>query len=90
MSISAKVLEIYAHSRDCNGVYVRDGEGNEIVLADGHYVPFGIGIGGGDSVELTIDIETGKVVGWDPEKFKRGLATLVETKHRQEEEEEDD
>lgn len=75
---TAKHLKIYAHSRDCNGVYLSDDEGNEIALADGDYVPFGIGIGGGDSVELTIDIETGQVVGWDPEKFKSGLAILIE------------
>ncbi|MNR56307.1 hypothetical protein D3C85_1768540 [compost metagenome] len=41
---------------------------------DGDYVPYGFGIGGGDYLELAIDVETGKVVGWDPEKFKHGVS----------------
>ena len=30
------------------------------------YVPHGIGIGGGDTINLTIDMATGKVSGWVP------------------------
>lgn len=37
------------------------------------YVPDGLGIGGGDDIELRIDNDTGKIVGWVPltiEKIK--------------------
>lgn len=86
MSTTVKVLKIYAHSRDCNGVYVVDEAGNETALADGDYVPYGIGIGGGDSVELEIDVASGLIVGWDPEKFLRGLEPLLEALREEEDE----
>lgn len=30
------------------------------------YVPHGIGIGGGDYIRLTIDMQTGKIANWMP------------------------
>jgi hypothetical protein len=43
------------------------------------YVPFNIGIGGNDEVELDIDMETGQILNWSP-------LTIEEAKHRAEEE----
>lgn len=40
------------------------------------YVPSGMCIGGGDEIELEIDIETGTVVGWNKEKVLAKLAEL--------------
>lgn len=33
------------------------------------YVPRDLGIGGGDIIEIAIDIETGKIIGWDKDQF---------------------
>ncbi len=38
----------------------------ELNLFKDGYVPYGLGIGGGDYVDLTIDTETGKILGWKP------------------------
>ena len=62
----SKYLSITAKCSDrCGGSYPG---GTEI---EG-YVPKGIGIGGGDYVELTIDIETGVIQDWP------GAAAILE------------
>ncbi|MNL53741.1 hypothetical protein D3C87_1770120 [compost metagenome] len=71
---TAKTVTIYAKTRDQANVQVTDEDGQDILHVDGDYVPYGFGIGGGDYLELAIDVETGKVVGWDPEKFKHGVS----------------
>jgi hypothetical protein len=38
------------------------------------YVPSEFGIGGGDYVEFDLDLDTGKIIGFDVEKAKRGIA----------------
>ena len=43
------------------------------------YVPFDIGIGGNDEVDLEIDMETGQILNWSP-------LTIEEAKQRAEEE----
>jgi hypothetical protein len=70
---TAKHMAIFAKTRDCANVRVTDTDGQDILHVDGDYVPYGLGIGGGDYLELTIDIETGMVVGWDAEKVKKEL-----------------
>ena len=74
----AKILNVMAHSRDCT-VFSYDEDGVELWEYDG-YVVGGLGVGseGSDDVELRIDIETGKILGWDTEKVKARLAELVE------------
>ena len=42
---------------------VDDKDGNELIEHDG-YVPSGLGLGGGDYIELAIDNDTGHIVGW--------------------------
>lgn len=75
-----KTLSIYAHSRDCNEFLVTDHEGNQFNLTDQTqgYVPRGIGIGGGDVVNLLIDIETGQILNWDAELAKSGILKITE------------
>lgn len=76
MSISAdaaKTIVLMAKTRDACNVQVQDADGDNLLHIDGDYVPYGFGIGGGDYLELTIDVETGKVVGWNPEAFKKAL-----------------
>lgn len=48
------------------------------------YVPFEIGIGGGDYIELEIDVETGKVVGWE-ERFANKILSLQSDEETDEE-----
>lgn len=78
---TAKTMAIFAKTRDAANVQVKDQDGQNILHVDGDYVPYGFGIGGGDYLELTIDVETGTVIGWDPEKFKQGVSEwLVQNK----------
>jgi hypothetical protein len=59
----AKILTIQAKCSDlCNVGYTNDKF--EEFSHDG-YVPEGIGIGGGDYIEIEIDVETGKVRNWN-------------------------
>jgi hypothetical protein len=45
-----------------------DAEGKTILEHRG-YVPYDMGIGGGDEIELTVDVETGRIVSWDQAQF---------------------
>lgn len=66
-----RTLTIYAHSRDCNSITVVCEDGRS--FTNEGYVPRGLGIGGGDDVTLTIDIETGSIIGWDAERVREEL-----------------
>lgn len=70
-----KTLEIKAWCRDSFHAMVPQDDGNVDFEVLG-YVPFGIGVGGGDAVELKIDIETGTIIGWDAEAVKRNLRVI--------------
>jgi hypothetical protein len=54
----------------------------ELGLEKDGYVPNGLGIGGGDYIELTIDIETGKIDGWKPLNEETLRASIPEEKER--------
>lgn len=73
-------LTILAHSRDCNSMNVVHADGWELNLAafTHGYVPLGMCIGGGDDVELEIDIETGQILNWDASKVKARIAELLD------------
>lgn len=70
-----KTLHLQAHSRDCNSISVYDENGRECMELNG-YVPVKMCIGGGDDVELVIDIETGTIQNWDAEKVRARLEEL--------------
>jgi hypothetical protein len=57
-----KILSIIAKPSDCGSYYIY--EDGKLAWEHRGYVPRGLGIGGGDYVEIEIDLETGKVVGW--------------------------
>jgi hypothetical protein len=40
------------------------------------YVPYGIGVGGGDYIELTIDVATGTIQGWNAKSVINVLQKL--------------
>ena len=57
------VMKIHAHSVDRNHFRFVDAHGKTVFDKEG-YVPLGLGIGGGDDVELDIDIKTGQILNW--------------------------
>ena len=73
-----RILAIYVHCSDLCTVEYPNGKEH-----DG-YVPEGIGIGGGDDLQLEIDIDTGMVVGWS-EKIRNAVL-----KQQDEDEDEDE
>ncbi len=61
----ARYLTFSAHCRDCFvGTLLSEDE--EPLDEHFGYVPNNLGIGGGDAVTLTIDLETGQIVNWKP------------------------
>ena len=61
--MAIKTISISAKCSDLCFTTVIDANGDTIKESDG-YVPDNIGIGGGDYVDLDIDIETGTIVNW--------------------------
>lgn len=57
----SRVMSIQSHASDCNFITFPNGKTH-----DG-YVPHGIGVGGGDDMFIEVDIDTGKIVGWNDE-----------------------
>jgi hypothetical protein len=60
------ILSISSKSSDLNTIQYKDKDGNITESSDYAYVPYNIGIGGGDYVELDIDTETGQILNWKP------------------------
>lgn len=77
--MNPKRLIVTAHARDCNSFSVYSDNGHEMLHLDG-YVVGGLGVGrhGSDDIELTVDIETGTIVGWNAEAVKARIAELME------------
>lgn len=63
--MAARYLSFMAHCRDCFVGTLLTKDGVPLDETQG-YVPDNLGIGGGDSVQLTIDLETGTIVNWVP------------------------
>ena len=55
-----KVMLVHGHSVDRNHILFKDEKGRNVLEYEG-YVP-NIGIGGGDDIELLIDIKTGQIL----------------------------
>ena len=58
------ILTFQAKCSDLCSTYYTDKDGND-TESDG-YVPRDIGVGGGDYVELEIDMKTGQILNWKP------------------------
>lgn len=58
------ILKISAKSSDLNSISFKDKNGKVTEGGDYSYVPYNIGIGGGDYVDLDIDMETGQIQNW--------------------------
>jgi len=70
----AKTISFTAKCSDLFDLVIADGD--EVVAEHDGYVPSGLGIGGGDYVELTINLETGFVVGWKSITIDDAIATI--------------
>lgn len=64
-------LRVHGKVSDMGTYNIADDDGN-VTEYEG-YVPYNLCIGGGDYIDLTIDIDTGQVLNWDPEKVKATL-----------------
>ena len=74
----AKTMSINAKCSDLCYVTLNDENGDELMEHDG-YVPI-FNNCGGDYVDLTIDLETGKIIGWtNPTKEKLFKLTFLDT-----------
>jgi hypothetical protein len=60
---SIKTIRIYGKCSDRSHTVAKDASGKRLLEAEG-YVKYGLGLGGGDDIEIEVDIETGKIVGW--------------------------
>jgi hypothetical protein len=58
------ILKISAKCVDLCFTEYTDSKGNE--TSSDSYVPNNIGIGGGDYIDLEIDMETGQIQNWKP------------------------
>jgi len=59
-----RTLLIQAKCSDCCVIELIDTEAN--ITKENHgYVPRNLGIGGGDYVKLEVDIDSGKIIGWE-------------------------
>lgn len=64
------MLEIQSHGKDCTRITVTNSQVDPSFKKQRYdhdgYVPEGLGIGGGDDVELTICTQCGQVQDWQP------------------------
>ncbi len=71
-----KTLSLNAFSRDCNVTTVTT-EAGTCYEAHG-YALTGICLGpGGDYIRLEVDIDTGRIIGWDSEKVKEQIQEFI-------------
>lgn len=67
MKVKPKVLSFTAKCSDLFSGQITDEDFNTIKEYDG-YVPKDLGIGGGDYLEMEIDLQTGQIINWKPIK----------------------
>lgn len=67
-------ISLFMKHNDCASITISDGDKN-IVEHDG-YMPYLNSFIGGDDTQLTIDNETGKIIGWEP----ISMETLIQAK----------
>jgi hypothetical protein len=72
------ILRINAKCSDLCGSSYEDKNGNVTESKEYAYVPYNIGIGGGDYVELDIDTETGKILNWKPVSDEKIIDAIKE------------
>jgi hypothetical protein len=71
-------LTIFVQGKCSDLGYTAIYKDDDIVFEKDGYIPRSLGIGGGDYIELEIDVETGMVVNWGSERVKATIAKLIE------------
>lgn len=77
MTTQPKRISICAKCSDMCSFNITDADGDTIYEKN-DYAPHDMGIGGGDYIDLEIDIATGKIVGWNTEAVLESIAELTE------------
>jgi hypothetical protein len=73
-----KIITVSGHCQD-RCYFAVEGENGEVLYEQQEgYVPYSCGVGGGDDVELKIDIETGQIIGWNADRVKAGIQEYIE------------
>jgi len=78
-TVEARSIQIHAKLRDSGHYTLMPEEGKQIAVLDGGYVPSWLPDGGGDYLELDIDLETGQILNWkkpSPEAVARTFNLL--------------
>jgi len=71
-----KYIAVTAKCNDLCNINIFD-DAVQIYNSD-DYVPEDLGIGGGDYIELLIEVKTGKICGWDADKVNKTISELIE------------
>ena len=74
MTLEPHFIKILGKCYDRFNVRFLDAQQSELGIYEG-YVPSWVGLGGGDYIKLTIDVNTGQIVGWN-EKLAREIREL--------------
>lgn len=64
VKVNARTLQINAKVRDSGFYSLYDADGQQLCDREGCYVPEFLPGNGGDYLELTIDIDTGRITNW--------------------------
>lgn len=70
VQVEAKTISMSAKCSDMCSISLHDQDGNVIKVQEDGYVPGFFPGGGGDYVQLQIDIDTGRILNWSPTKEK--------------------
>lgn len=74
MPLEPHFIKILGKCDDRFNMRFLDTNQSELGIYEG-YVPSWVGLGGGDYINLTIDVNTGQIVGWN-EKIAREIREL--------------
>lgn len=67
VEVEVKTLKVCGKCCDCCSASLHDQDGEQIGKDWDNYVPMGMGLGDDpDYIDIEIDLETGKIVGWQP------------------------
>lgn len=66
-------MRIQGCTRDTNTITVDD-----LDIVSNDYLPTNIGVGRGEMIDITIDVDTGTIVGWNSELIKARLQQIKE------------
>ena len=79
VEVEVKTLKVCAKCCDMCSASLHDQDGAQIGEDWDNYVPMGMGLGkDGDYIQIDIDLETGRILNWDP-PTKEAIEQFLET-----------